>query len=117
MNHAQIYLLTATALACAADGVAQDLEPRAYSVSPKGVNFGVVGFARTAGGVSFDPSLPIEDASAVLHGTFVAYARAVNFFGRSANVGVTLPYVWGALKGTIDGNLQQARRSGLSNPA
>jgi outer membrane putative beta-barrel porin/alpha-amylase len=104
-------------LACPARYVAQELEPRAYSISPKGANFAVVGFSRSAGDLNFDPSLPIEDAKSVLHGTFLAYGRAMDFFGRSANVAVTLPYIWGDVEGKVDGNPQQARRSGMANPA
>jgi hypothetical protein len=97
--------------------LAQELEPRAYSISPTGVNFFVVGFARSSGGISFDPNLPIEDARATLHQAVIAYGRSLNFFGRSANVAVQSPYVWGPLQGTIDGQLESTRRSGLAPPA
>jgi len=117
MSRRQIYLLTATILFSLPKGAAQELEPRAYSVSPAGVNFVVFGFARSAGSLNFDPSLPVEDASAVLYGSFSAYARALDFFGRSANVAVTLPYLWGNLEGKVNGNAEQAHRSGLSNSA
>jgi outer membrane putative beta-barrel porin/alpha-amylase len=96
---------------------AQELEPRAYSVSPKGANFAVIGVARSTGDINFDPSLPIEDASAVLQVAFVAYGRALDFFGRSANLAVTVPYLWGSLEGKVNDSPQLARRSGLANPA
>jgi len=110
-------LLAATILVCLGRCMAQELEPRAYSVSPIGANFGVVGLTRSAGDISFDPSLPIEDAKSVLYGTFFGYGRSVDFFGRSANIAVTLPYTWGNLQANINGAPQQARRSGLVNPA
>ena len=113
----RIDILGATILMCVAGCAAQELEPRAYSISPKEAKFAVVGFAHSAGDIDFDPSLPIENASATLHGTFLAFGRALNFFGRSANVTVTLPYLWGDLKGQVNDNLEQARRSGLANPA
>ncbi len=117
MNHRQTYVVAFMTLVCLAGCAAQELEPRAYSVSPKAVNFAVVGFARSAGDINFDPSLPIEDASAVMHGGFLAYGRSVGFFGRSSNFLVTLPYVWGDIQGKVNGVPQQARRSGLANPA
>ena len=40
---------------------AQDIEPRAYSNAPVGVNFLVAGYAYTRGGLSFDTALPITD--------------------------------------------------------
>ena len=95
----------------------QQLEPRAYSVSPVGTNIVVLGYGRSTGDIAFDPSLPITDASAKINGAFTGYFRSVNFFGRSANVSVALPYVWGNLQGNVAGQFQQVRRSGLGDPS
>ncbi len=95
---------------------AQQLEPRAYSVSPRGTNFAVVGFGRSSGDVTFDPALPIEDGASTLHAFFFGYARAIGFAGRSASIAVQAPYVWGTLQGLINGSFEQARRSGLADP-
>jgi len=96
---------------------AQQLEPRAYSVSPVGTNIVVLGYGRSTGEIAFDTSLPITDASATINGAFAGYFRSVNFFGRSANVSVALPYVWGNLQGSVAGQFQQVRRSGLGDPS
>jgi hypothetical protein len=112
-----MYLLAATILVCLVSCIAQELEPRAYSVSPVGTNFAVVGITRSEGDIDFDPALPIENASGCLYGAFLGYGHSVDFFGRSANVAVTLPYLWGNLQGDINGSPQQIRRSGLMNPA
>lgn len=117
MKHPHILLVSAAILVPLVKCGAQELEPRAYSVSPTGTNFAVVGIARSAGDVDFDPSLPIEDAKAVLYGTFIGYGRSLDFVGRSANIAVTLPYAWGTLQANINGAPEQARRSGLVNPA
>ena len=37
-------------------GFGQELEPRAYSISPVGMNFAVIAFTRSTGDVNFDPS-------------------------------------------------------------
>jgi hypothetical protein len=95
----------------------QQLEPRAYSVSPVGTNIIVVGYGRSTGDISFDPSLPITDASATINGAFAGYFRSLDFFGRSANVSVALPYAWGNLQGNVAGEFQQVRRSGLGDPS
>ncbi len=42
---------------------AQDLEPRAYSNSPTGLNFVIVGYGDGKGSVLTDPSLPIDNVS------------------------------------------------------
>jgi hypothetical protein len=95
----------------------QQLEPRAYSVSPVGTNIIVLGYGRSTGDIAFDPSLPISDASATINGAFAGYFRSLDFFGRSANVSVALPYVWGNLQGNVAGQFQQVRRSGLGDPS
>jgi hypothetical protein len=94
----------------------QQLEPRAYSVSPVGTNIVVLGYGRSTGDVAFDASLPITDASATINGASAGYFRSINFFGRSANISAAVPYVWGNLQGNVAGQFQQVRRSGLGDP-
>ena len=92
------------------------MEARAYSVSPVGTNIVLLSYGRSTGDLSFDPSLPITDASASINGATAGYVRSIGFFGRSANVAVLLPYVWGNLQGNVAGEFQQIRRSGLRDP-
>ncbi|NJD87044.1 MAG: transporter [Betaproteobacteria bacterium] len=77
---------------------AQDIEPRAYSNAPIGVNFLIAGYARTRGGLSLDPSLPITDPLLKTSNAVVGYARVIELWGQSAKVDVVLPYTW--LSGT-----------------
>jgi len=70
----------------------QELEPGAYSISRVGVNIVVVANNFSGGDVSFDPTLPVEEAEAKLNTTVFDYVRTLDFLGRSANVGVALPY-------------------------
>ena len=107
-------LLAGLGLTCRVAG--QEMEARAYSVSPVGTNIVVLGYGRSTGDLAFDPSLPITDASATINGASAGYLRSLNFFGRSANVGVILPYTWGNLQGNVAGQFQQVRRSGLRDP-
>ncbi len=111
-----MYKLVATILVCLVNCAAQELEPRAYSVSPVGANFAVVGITRSAGDIDFDPALPIENASGRLYGAFLGYSRSLDFFGRSSSIAVALPYIVGNLQGDINGSPQQIRRSGLMSP-
>lgn len=108
-------LLASPGLAALVAG--QQLEPRAYSVSPVGTNIVVVGYGRSTGDLAFDPSLPVTDASATINGAFAGYFRSIDFFDRSANVSVALPYAWGNLQGKVEGQFQQVRRSGLADPS
>ena len=57
----------------------QELEPLAYSVSPVGVNIVGFGYGRSAGDLSFDPTLPIEDAEATINTTSLGYFRSIDF--------------------------------------
>jgi len=65
---------------------AQDIEPRAYSNAPIGVNFLVAGVAVTRGGLSFDPALPVESPSLRTGSAVLGYARVIELWGQSARV-------------------------------
>ena len=94
----------------------QAMEARAYSVSPAGTNIVVIGYGRSTGDLSFDPSLPVTDGKAKVNGATVGYIRSFGLFGRSANVALILPYAWGHLQGNVAGQFQEAQRSGLRDP-
>jgi len=94
---------------------AQDLEPRAYTNIPVGLNFLVAGYAYSAGGVLFDPAVPLDNANIKIHGTVLAYARSIKLGGMSGKVDMILPYAW--LSGTADFQGEQVSRevSGLAD--
>jgi hypothetical protein len=94
----------------------QELEPRAYSVSPVGLNIVLFSYSYPTGDVEFDPSVPIDSVKANLNVVTLGYFRSVNFFGRSANVSAALPYTDGKLEGVFFGNFQTVHRSGFRDP-
>ncbi|HEY7441907.1 MAG TPA: transporter [Vicinamibacterales bacterium] len=94
---------------------AQDLEPRAYSSSPVGLNFLVASVGRSTGGVLVDQSLPIENVNAELNVVATGYGRTFALFGRSALAVVVLPYVWAEATGQIAEETRSATRSGLAD--
>jgi hypothetical protein len=53
---------------------AQDLEPRAYSNSPIGLNFVIAGYGYASGTVLTDPSLPLENVSNESHVGVIGFA-------------------------------------------
>ncbi|GAB1595681.1 transporter [Lysobacter claricitrinus] len=111
-------LAVATLLALAAFTIrAQDIEPRAYSNAPVGVNFVIVGNVLTRGGPSFDPSLPITDAHLETNSLVVAYARVLDFGGRSGKFDAIAPYT--QLDGTANYQRQPVDRHvrGFARPA
>jgi hypothetical protein len=70
----------------------QELEPRALTNIPVGMNFVVAGYAYSQGNLLFDPALPLEDTDAKLHMLIGAYARSINFFGLSGKMDLIVPY-------------------------
>jgi hypothetical protein len=90
-----IAALIAWALAAGAPPAhAQDIEPRAFSNAPIGVNFVIAGFAYTRGGVAFDPALPAKNPQLDTSNAVLAYARVLDFWGQSGTVSAILPYTW-----------------------
>ena len=67
---------------------AQDLEPRAYSNSPTGLNFLIAGYAYANGSVLTDPSLPLDNVTNDSHLGVFAFATTLNVLGKSAKFDV-----------------------------
>jgi hypothetical protein len=103
-------------LAAAPAALAQEIEPRAYANIPTGLNFVAVGYAYSHGDISVDSSVPLEDASLGVHGTFLGYVRSFDFFGRSANVALALPYAWLSGSATFRGEAREREVSGFGDP-
>ena len=104
-------------LATTSDIHAQSLEPRAYSNSPVGLNFLVVGFQNPKGALLFDPALPVEDINADIDMAMLGYVRTLDVAGKSAKVGVLLPYATFSGEGFVDGNLDTRDTGGFADPA
>jgi len=94
----------------------QDLEPRTYANTPVGLHFLIAGYGHTEGGVATDPVLPIENTQLEMHSGVLAYARAINVFGKSAKFDVVLPYA--SLEGSATVVDQERNRevSGMADP-
>src|SRR3954471_18112398 len=73
---------------------AQDMEPRAYSNLPVGMNFVLAGYGHTSGSVSLDASSPIQDGEVTADGAVLAYARSLDLWGSNGKIDVILPYAW-----------------------
>src|SRR5262245_56080661 len=90
---------------------AQDLEPRAYSVSPIGTNFVVLGYGHSSGSIVFDASAPISDVDAQISLGLLGAGRTFDLFGRQALVTALLPYSWGDVSGTVGEQRREVSRS------
>lgn len=57
---------------------AQDIEPRAFSNAPVGVNFLIAGYAYTRDGPAFDQSVSIINVNLHTSSAVLAYARVLD---------------------------------------
>ncbi len=95
---------------------AQELEPGAYWPIPVGLNIATVVNSLNWGDLAFDPSAPIDEASATINTTAFAFTRAIAVAGRSTNLGVVLPVVGGHVEGLYLGEPAEVGRFGLGDP-
>jgi hypothetical protein len=96
--------------------IAQDIEPRAYSNAPVGVNFLIAGYAYTRGGVSFDTASPLSNPELTTSSAVVGFARVLEFRGQSAKFDVVAPLT--AMSGSAEFDGEPLRRdiTGLGDP-
>jgi hypothetical protein len=111
-----IYLCLAFLLASMRIAAGQELDPRAYSAAPIGVNFLIVAGGRSTGGVLVDQSLPVEDVNATIDSLGLGLGRTVDFFGRTALLLAVVPYAWGEVSGSVGEESRRITRSGLADP-
>ena len=95
---------------------AQDLEPRAYSNLPVGLNFVLGSYGYTRGGVAADASVPLEDANIRVHTAFLAYARSLNILGMSGKFDVIVPYSSLSGEATFAGEPREREVTGFNDP-
>ncbi len=93
----------------------QEIEPRAFSPSPVGVTFVLIGAGRSTGGVLTDPSLPVDDVDAEIDAGVLGLGRSFGLFGRLATIAVAQPYLSAHFTGTLDGQPAEASRSGFGD--
>jgi hypothetical protein len=111
-----LFLISIAALALNA-GIArsQDLEPRAYSASPVGTNFAVLGYSHLNGDVLTDPSLPIQNVHAKIDVYVLGYVRTFPLAGRTASVGLAVPYTTANVSGDVFDAPREVYRAGIGD--
>ena len=87
-------LAACATFAVASAANAQEIEPRAYSNAPVGVNFLIAGYVYTQGGLAFDPASPLVEPDLKTSSALLAYARVLDLWGMSAKFDAILPYTW-----------------------
>jgi hypothetical protein len=95
---------------------AQDLEPRAYSNTPVGMNFLLTGFTYSKGGLVADPAIPLENADIENNGMFLGYMHAFDLWGMSSNFSIVAPYAFVSGSATFAGQPRERDVSGFADP-
>ena len=103
-------------LVCGGVTLAQDLEPRRWSHLPVGFNVAGVGYVYTDGDLALDPVLLVENAKVEGRTAIGSYVRILNFFGKTSQLDVLLPYQKMRWTGVVDGVPTTARREGFGDP-
>jgi hypothetical protein len=92
---------------------AQDLAPRAYTISPLHSNAVTLTYSYYTGNLLFDGAVPVTGATGKIHIPVVSLYHSFSFFGRSANIIASLPYGFAHYRGTVADAEASASRSGL----
>ena len=95
---------------------AQEFSPRAYWPAPKGTMVGVAGYSYSFGDVVTDPSLPIVGVDSKINAFFFSYVQTLSLFGRTSNLVLELPYLFGTTVGIINGDTMRRYVSGIGDP-
>lgn len=95
---------------------AQELEPRTYANTPVGMNFLIVGYGYSEGGIATDPSLPLQNANLVVQGPVLAYVRSLNVWGMSGKFNAVVPYACASGTAELDGEPRERNVCGLADP-
>ena len=96
-------------------GLAQDLDPRAYSRVPVDITLVVAGFSYSHGGVVTDPTVPLEDLQASVETPMLGVGHTFGLFGQTAQAFVALPYSWAQASALVMGVPTSTNRAGLSD--
>jgi hypothetical protein len=94
---------------------AQDLAPRAYVITPVHTNAILVTWSFFDGGVNFNGTIPVTNATGTYYVSILSYYHSLSFFGRSANFTFALPYAVGNFQGDLAGQSRSIYRSGLTD--
>ena len=107
-------LVLAAALLGAAHLVhAQELNPRAYVITPVGTNVINLGYSHLEGNPDVAGAAPITDAYGRVDLTALGYYRSFAFLGRSANVALGIPYAVGDFSASVSEVPRHVSRSGF----
>lgn len=95
---------------------ATDIDPRAYSNIPVGLNFLIAGYGHTRGNVSVAPSIPMKNAELTIDSAVLAYSHSLDIFGKSGKVDFILPGASVSGKAEVLGQPRSRDVGGFADP-
>jgi hypothetical protein len=93
--------------------IAQDLAPRAYTLTPLHANAVTLTYGFYDGGLLFNGSIPVTNATGKYSVPVISLYHSLNMFGHFANLTASLPYAVGTFQGALKAHEEQIYRSGL----
>ena len=94
---------------------AQELEPRAYWITPSNVNAVFLSYVYLKGPYDLDPVLPAYDVESTNSFVSLGYYRSFSLLGRSANFTFSQGYTRGTFTGELPSGTDSIRISGLTD--
>jgi hypothetical protein len=94
---------------------AQELEPRAYTNAPIGLNFLLAGATESTGAVLFDPSIALDNAHIRTDGPVIGYARSLRVGEMSSKIDFGISHVCISGSADFEGQRVSGQRCGLSD--
>jgi hypothetical protein len=110
-----VVCLAAVVLAGTPAGGAE-IEPRAYMNAPVGMNFLIAGYVYTDGGLSTDPSSPLQEAKLYINTALLAYARALDVWGKSGKIDIIVPFSDLSGNALVNGAPRERQITGFNDP-
>jgi hypothetical protein len=95
---------------------AGDIEPRAFGITPSGVNFLIVGYSHSEGGLATAAASPIKDASLSMNTGILAYVRTLDVLGIPGKFDVIVPYSFLSGNAQVGGQPKERTVSGFHDP-
>ena len=95
---------------------AQSLEPRLYVPLPVGTSAVIAAYTHSTGEVVVDAALPITDFRATINAAAAGAAHVFSLAGRTAQVQVVAPWVWGTLRAVLAGQDTSRTLDGPADP-
>ena len=94
---------------------AQEIEPRAYTNVPAGLNAAAFAYSLSSGNILTDPTLPLQDLNVTTHIPTIIYLRTFNIFGKLGRAQVMIPYAFLAGDAKLAGIDTSGTRRGFAD--